>query len=252
MTSSALHSSNSSKCYSVLCANAACFECSSCHVAAYCSAACVNADVFHTEHCPLLSSSTSSTNVPHGRNSILIETKKWYILADNRTELIAHMRLFFTNLLRTFYRERVTIDRRHTAARMVSEPFTDMFRNLTILADVEEFDDKGINDAAELKERLTCREQLMKVERWINPAYDRAKAHMLELLTDEQWDAEDASQLRVSNTSSSSQTSTKSCTRCQTSPSLKRCSACHAAYYCSKQCQRDDWKAHKPHCRSGK
>jgi len=29
---------------------------------------------------------------------------------------------------------------------------------------------------------------------------------------------------------------------------LKRCSACKAAYYCSKSCQKQDWATHKLHC----
>lgn len=30
--------------------------------------------------------------------------------------------------------------------------------------------------------------------------------------------------------------------------SLKRCSGCKRAFYCSKTCQRNHWKEHKPEC----
>lgn len=29
---------------------------------------------------------------------------------------------------------------------------------------------------------------------------------------------------------------------------LKRCAQCKSTFYCSRQCQKDDWKAHKTHC----
>ncbi|EIW57991.1 uncharacterized protein TRAVEDRAFT_29859 [Trametes versicolor FP-101664 SS1] len=31
---------------------------------------------------------------------------------------------------------------------------------------------------------------------------------------------------------------------------LKYCSRCHATWYCSQTCQKQDWRAHKPVCRS--
>lgn len=31
--------------------------------------------------------------------------------------------------------------------------------------------------------------------------------------------------------------------------SLMQCSRCKQAYYCSKECQKKDWKSHKPHCK---
>jgi len=33
---------------------------------------------------------------------------------------------------------------------------------------------------------------------------------------------------------------------------LKKCSICKAAWYCSKECQRKDWKKHKPDCKKMK
>lgn len=34
-----------------------------------------------------------------------------------------------------------------------------------------------------------------------------------------------------------------------TQPKLRRCSACHIAYYCSPECQRAHWKEHRHECR---
>lgn len=30
---------------------------------------------------------------------------------------------------------------------------------------------------------------------------------------------------------------------------LKQCSLCHRVYYCSQNCQKQDWKTHKPVCK---
>ena len=38
------------------------------------------------------------------------------------------------------------------------------------------------------------------------------------------------------------------CTLCQKSAS-SRCSGCNLSYYCSKECQKSDWKDHKPECK---
>ena len=38
------------------------------------------------------------------------------------------------------------------------------------------------------------------------------------------------------------------CDLCQISNPLKRCSRCHITHYCSIECQKLDWKAHKPLC----
>lgn len=32
-------------------------------------------------------------------------------------------------------------------------------------------------------------------------------------------------------------------------PSIQKCSACHNAYYCSKEHQKSGWKTHKKDCR---
>lgn len=41
----------------------------------------------------------------------------------------------------------------------------------------------------------------------------------------------------------------RQCKRCdKTGPDVKRCSRCGAVMYCSKTCQRADWKSHKPAC----
>ena len=50
-------------------------------------------------------------------------------------------------------------------------------------------------------------------------------------------------------------TSTSTCAKCVKSQAsaespLQRCSGCRAAYYCSKDCQKADWKNHKKDCRS--
>ena len=45
----------------------------------------------------------------------------------------------------------------------------------------------------------------------------------------------------------------RKCNKVETSEefqnSLMQCSRCRMAYYCSKECQKDDWKSHKPFCR---
>ncbi|GFQ02434.1 histone-lysine n-methyltransferase ashr1 [Phtheirospermum japonicum] len=40
------------------------------------------------------------------------------------------------------------------------------------------------------------------------------------------------------------------CEWCFSSANLKKCSACHVAYYCSSKCQKSDWKMHSVECRS--
>ena len=37
---------------------------------------------------------------------------------------------------------------------------------------------------------------------------------------------------------------------CKESATLKACGRCHRAYYCNAQCQRQDWKFHKPICKA--
>ena len=32
------------------------------------------------------------------------------------------------------------------------------------------------------------------------------------------------------------------------SDKMKKCAACHAVYYCSKKCQREDWPRHRSQC----
>ena len=46
------------------------------------------------------------------------------------------------------------------------------------------------------------------------------------------------------------------CTKCrkpesQLPTSLKRCAKCHGNFYCSRECQKADWKTHKPVCGEG-
>ena len=43
-------------------------------------------------------------------------------------------------------------------------------------------------------------------------------------------------------------TSWTKCNTCQKSEGTRRCSRCKADYYCSKECQRKDWKKHQPIC----
>lgn len=46
----------------------------------------------------------------------------------------------------------------------------------------------------------------------------------------------------------------ESCATCQKSPpevTLKRCSRCAVTHYCSRDCQKADWKAHKKVCGKG-
>ena len=50
-------------------------------------------------------------------------------------------------------------------------------------------------------------------------------------------------------------TSVPTCANCSkvhevNGTSLQRCSGCRATYYCSKDCQKADWKQHKTACRS--
>ena len=41
----------------------------------------------------------------------------------------------------------------------------------------------------------------------------------------------------------------KCCNTCHISGKFKKCSGCEKVYYCSKECQRQDWKEHKKTCR---
>lgn len=45
----------------------------------------------------------------------------------------------------------------------------------------------------------------------------------------------------------------KGCTNCRKTDgiSVKKCSACGGAYYCSQECQKADWKRHKKDCNYG-
>jgi hypothetical protein len=38
------------------------------------------------------------------------------------------------------------------------------------------------------------------------------------------------------------------CSICK-NPATSRCSGCNLSYYCSKDCQKIDWKSHKPECK---
>jgi len=38
------------------------------------------------------------------------------------------------------------------------------------------------------------------------------------------------------------------CNTTKSKHSMKLCSQCRTTFYCSKECQRNDWKTHKPHC----
>jgi hypothetical protein len=40
------------------------------------------------------------------------------------------------------------------------------------------------------------------------------------------------------------------CSVCQQNNATKRCSRCNLVWYCSPECQRTNWKAHKPVCNS--
>ena len=45
----------------------------------------------------------------------------------------------------------------------------------------------------------------------------------------------------------------QNCEACgMASPELKRCSACHRAGYCSRQCQVQHWPAHKAACKAAR
>jgi splicing suppressor protein 51 len=41
---------------------------------------------------------------------------------------------------------------------------------------------------------------------------------------------------------------TPSCVSCSKVDNLKRCAKCHTAQYCSRDCEKNDWKAHKRVC----
>ena len=49
----------------------------------------------------------------------------------------------------------------------------------------------------------------------------------------------------------STDSSDKSCAACGAA-ALMRCSACKAEGYCSRECQREHWKAHKAFCTARK
>ena len=50
------------------------------------------------------------------------------------------------------------------------------------------------------------------------------------------------------SSASSSLTPTKSCTRCHKTETLKPCSKCQSVQYCSRECQKADFKNHKKVC----
>lgn len=43
-------------------------------------------------------------------------------------------------------------------------------------------------------------------------------------------------------------TNTSTCAKCGKAGNSLRCARCRRVVYCSKKCQREDWKAHKPGC----
>lgn len=48
---------------------------------------------------------------------------------------------------------------------------------------------------------------------------------------------------------------TKSCAKCKINKSeaeLLQCTKCKKAFYCSKECQQQDWIFHKTHCSESK
>jgi xylose isomerase len=44
----------------------------------------------------------------------------------------------------------------------------------------------------------------------------------------------------------------KACRVCEALEKTKKCSGCEKVYYCGRECQRADWKAHKSSCRQEK
>ena len=46
-----------------------------------------------------------------------------------------------------------------------------------------------------------------------------------------------------------SEMSERKCAKCKTKRGVKKCSACKNEYYCSRECQREDWKRHKVECK---
>lgn len=42
----------------------------------------------------------------------------------------------------------------------------------------------------------------------------------------------------------------RTCRICQATGNLKACGSCTQAWYCSKEHQVQDWKTHKPECKS--
>ena len=134
-------------CFEVYCgASGARYRCAKCRLALYCDRECQVADwkaAPHRVHCPLLRISSSDVDVALDTNSVMSELRRWRQLP--REQVSDAMKEYLSASLRTLFRQRgrMWMDRATTVVAILLEPGANTFLRMTMLADVEEFDDRA-------------------------------------------------------------------------------------------------------------